>query len=115
MGKPGSDWANRNLSPGQRLGAFQSGVIGYYSKATVFNLDGKVNRDAHRAPLDGEMWRYLCDQKIDYVADWQLLLNRFLVARSRSWEAARLERVKVLRGSRPPPIHVYRVDHGYCP
>jgi hypothetical protein len=110
-----ADWANRNLSSGQRLGAFQSGVIGYYSDATVYNLDGKVNRDAHRALLAGRMWRYLCNAEIDYVADWQYLVKGFLVDRSETWEPGRLERAAILQSNRSRPIHVYRVNHSHCP
>jgi hypothetical protein len=109
------EWAGRNLSPGQRLGAFQSGVIGYYAEATVYNLDGKVNPAVHRAILAGEVWQYLCREKIDYVADWPLLIDRFLVARSRDWNPGRLQLVETFTGNPPSPIHVYRIDQSQCP
>jgi hypothetical protein len=58
-----------NLPGEARIGAFQSGTLGYFKPNTV-NLDGKVNQGALEARRKGELWKYILDQKIDFVVDW---------------------------------------------
>ncbi len=53
-----------------RIGAFQSGVVGYYN-ANVINLDGKVNVDALAAMREKRVEEYVDAERIDYVIDWQ--------------------------------------------
>jgi hypothetical protein len=55
------------LPPPARIGAFQSGVLGYYN-AHVFNLDGKVNAEALDAA--GALNRYVADRSITHLLDW---------------------------------------------
>lgn len=53
-----------------RVGLFQSGVTGYFNP-NVLNLDGKVNADALKALRDKQVAAYLDRAGVDYVVDWQ--------------------------------------------
>jgi hypothetical protein len=55
--------------PAARIGAFQSGVIGYFNP-NVINLDGKVNQAALDALKARRLDRYLDDQNIAVLIDW---------------------------------------------
>lgn len=59
----------RELPREARVGAFQSGVVGFYNE-NVINLDGKVNQPALLALRDKRIEDYLDAEKIDYVIDW---------------------------------------------
>lgn len=52
-----------------RVGAFQSGVTGYYN-SNVINLDGKLNRAALTALREKRVEDYVDAAGIDYVVDW---------------------------------------------
>jgi hypothetical protein len=64
-------WINAHLPPDARIGAWNAGVLGYFSERTVVNLDGLANdREylqflASGAPLQG----YLQQQHINYIVD----------------------------------------------
>jgi hypothetical protein len=58
----------------RRVGAFQSGVIGYFHDGTV-NLDGKVNGAALRASKAGRLGEYVDDVRIDVLIDWPEVLR----------------------------------------
>lgn len=62
------------IEPGARLGAFQAGIYGYFGDRDVVNLDGKVNPAAARALREKRLDRYLADEGIDYVLDWEWVL-----------------------------------------
>jgi hypothetical protein len=55
--------------PGRRIGAFQSGVIGYFNPDVV-NLDGKINGAALRATAAGRLAAYVDGAGIDVLIDW---------------------------------------------
>lgn len=59
----------RNLPKDARVGAFQSGVVGFYND-NVINLDGKVNVDALAAMRTKRVEEYVDEERIDYVIDW---------------------------------------------
>ncbi len=73
-----ADWINKNLPPEARIGAFQSGIIGYFSQARVINLDGVVNQDAFQAIKDKRMLEYIENSGIQYVMDWQWMIEDYL-------------------------------------
>jgi hypothetical protein len=64
-------WINAHLPPDARIGAWNAGVLGYFSDRTVVNLDGLANdREylqflASGAPLQV----YLQQQQIHYIVD----------------------------------------------
>ena len=57
---------------GARLGAFQSGTLGYL-RDDVVNLDGKVNEGALRAQRD--LVGYCEAEGVEWVADWPHLIE----------------------------------------
>lgn len=62
-------WANGNLPPGARIGAFNAGVFNYYCERPVINLDGTTNNDVLPALANRTMWSYIQSEKIDYLID----------------------------------------------
>lgn len=60
----------REIPKEARVGAFQSGVTGYYNE-NVINLDGKVNKAALVAMREKKVEEYLDAARIEYVLDWQ--------------------------------------------
>lgn len=60
------------MHKGERVGAFNSGILAYYSGpgTTIVNLDGLVNNDIYKFARDKQLYEYLIDRKINYVADW---------------------------------------------
>ena len=107
-------WLNENVPADARIGAFQSGVIVYYTDAPVINLDGKVNADAHYAMTKGRMWDYICEQQLDYVVDWPVMIYFLLMQRSHNWGEGNLEQIALLDGW-INPIQVNRVNRERCP
>ena len=57
------------IAAGQRVGAFQAGIYGYFSGRDIVNLDGKVNQDAAAAMRDGHLDDYIRAQKLRYVIE----------------------------------------------
>jgi hypothetical protein len=76
------------------IGAFQTGIVGYYLDRRFVSLDGKTNIDALRAMQDGRIDEYIEAQGIDYLMDWPWVL-RDLLAR-RSTDPDYLERQKLI-------------------
>ncbi len=62
-----------------RVGAFQSGVIGYFD-GNVVNLDGKMNRDALAAIETGTLPAYLDRSDIGYLVDRPSVIDGTLPA-----------------------------------
>ncbi|PJE10099.1 hypothetical protein [Legionella sp.] len=62
-----------HLSPGDRVGAFQSGALSYYapSSVRVINLDGVVNAAAAEAFKNKTMKNYVDSQQMNRFADWE--------------------------------------------
>ncbi|HRF98282.1 MAG TPA: hypothetical protein PLZ51_23905, partial [Aggregatilineales bacterium] len=103
-----------NEPPDAKIGAFQSGVVVYYTHAQVINLDGKVNADAHHAMTEGQMWDYICEQQLDYVVDWPVMIYFLLMQRSENWQEGNLEQIALLDGWINPmqvnKVHLERCD-----
>jgi hypothetical protein len=78
-GLPVAAWLAANTLPEERIGAWNSGVIGYLAGRTVINLDGVVNnelmafvRQADAAPYDlCSLWPYVRAQELDYITDYE--------------------------------------------
>ncbi len=65
-------WGNENLKEDVIIGAFNSGVQGYFSKHTVVNLDGLINQSAYEAMKNRSLWKYLKDQNITHLSDFDI-------------------------------------------
>lgn len=71
-------WQNTNLPAGSKIGVFNSGIAGYFSAHTVYNLDGQVNSLASKHMLEKQMWQYIKSENLDYLADFpQYFTYRF--------------------------------------
>ena len=66
-----ADWINLHTSPKARIGAFNAGIIGFFSHRTVLNLDGVVNNSAYEALRAHRLHDYLVANSVDYVADFK--------------------------------------------
>lgn len=109
-----SIWMNTHLAPTDRIGAFQSGLMGYYSHSQFINLDGKVNVAAHEAMRAGDIWNYICNEaKLNYVVDMQIVMDALLIHRSKNWQESNLT---LVHGTNLPPsspmwqTNIYRVN-----
>jgi hypothetical protein len=67
-----AEWTNSNLPRGTVIGAFNSGVLGYFSNHRVINLDGLVNNKAFAALRDKKLFDYIEEEKIDYLIDFEI-------------------------------------------
>jgi len=63
-------WLAAHAPPGARVGAWNAGLLGYFSERTVVNLDGVVNGDAWRAARAGRLADYAQERRLDLVVDW---------------------------------------------
>lgn len=66
----GAAWLREHLPAGTRVGAWNGGVLGYYSGQHVVMLDGLVNtpRFLRRVLVGGDWSGYLHDERIDVLA-----------------------------------------------
>lgn len=62
-------WGNMHLPKDAVLGAFNAGILGYFSTHTVVNLDGLVNNSALVALEHATLWEYMKQEKISYISD----------------------------------------------
>ena len=67
----------QNYFGSAKVGAFQSGVIGYFNP-NVINLDGKVNPTALDYTKDKRLHLYIDSEKIDVLVDWPGYIDRSL-------------------------------------
>jgi hypothetical protein len=100
------------LPPGERLGSFQAGTYAWFGRREVVNLDGKVNPGALRALREGRLDRYLARERIAWILDWPLLMDRLLLRNSPEppWEL-----VLVDPGRGPLEVALYRVMPAAAP
>jgi len=59
-----------------RIGAFQSGTLGYFLD-NVVNLDGKNNTKALHAVVSKQVIPYMLSQNLKYIADWPEQIGRY--------------------------------------
>jgi hypothetical protein len=85
---------DRNLPPGARVGAFQSGTLSYFATRPVVNLDGVVNGEASQALREKRMLAYIREERLAAVIDAPFIVDALLVRRSDARE------VKALPGIR---------------
>lgn len=58
-----------------RVGAFQSGVIGYFNENTI-NLDGKLDPEALKYLRGKSIQKYVNIKKINVIVDWEGLVDQ---------------------------------------
>jgi hypothetical protein len=94
-------WINRNIPPDALVGAWNAGIMGYYSDRQVVNLDGVVNPSAFEAVRAGRLMAYVREAGIEYVVDSdQALRGEYGVFMGSGWPDA-LEEIAVVCGPDP--------------
>jgi hypothetical protein len=65
-------WSNENLPDDAVGGAFNAGVVGYFTDMRVINLDGLMNGDGILQVARGEqsIWDYVQSEPITYIMDY---------------------------------------------
>lgn len=78
-----AQWLARDTDPDARIGAWNSGVIGYFADRTVIDLDGVVNNSlytfVHRRNVSFDLkdiWEYVQASHIDYITDYENVFQR---------------------------------------
>jgi hypothetical protein len=62
-------YANDAVPKGEQIGAFNAGIVGYFSTHPVINLDGLVNNSAYIAIRDQDEWSYIGSLHLEYLLD----------------------------------------------
>ena len=57
------------------VGAWNAGIISYFSGRSIINLDGLVNDDVYPAVVSGRLARYVADRNIAYIADFPAVFS----------------------------------------
>lgn len=57
------------------IGAWNSGIMGYFTNATIVNLDGLVNNDIFPYIKNNNLFTYIRERKIDHIVDFDFVLN----------------------------------------
>lgn len=78
-------WLNQNVPESAIVGSWNAGVIGYYSKQPVINLDGLINNfELLPYIAENRIDQYILNKKIDYIADIKPTLDLHLADKSLS-------------------------------
>ncbi len=70
-------WVRDNTRKDAVVGAFNSGILGWYAERRVVNLDGVVNPQALRAIESEDLAGYAAAEGISVFADADLMLTRY--------------------------------------
>ena len=62
-----AQWVRENISADAKVGAFDAGIVGWFSGHQLFNLDGLVNQSAYEALLSNSLMSYILSEHIEYV------------------------------------------------
>ena len=98
-----SQWLRTNTPPETRIGAFNAGIVGYFSQRTVINLDGAINNSAFYALRARQLRNYVWDNSIAYIADFRFTVE---VDHNRFWNKGRDE-LELERDRRFPAYPIY--------
>lgn len=109
-----SQYISTELPESTRIGAFQGGLIGFYTGQSVVPLDGKVNVQAREALVEKTMFQYLCAEDIGYLVDQQDQIDNLLVRRTEDWEPANMEKIQALQAEGYSGPVIYKINRGRC-
>lgn len=98
----GARWVDAETPQDARVGAFNSGIIGYFSHRTTVNLDGVMNPDALEAIQERRVAAYIHQRDIQYLADFPYypywLYRPFLGEELPAREVAKFDTVATFQG-----------------
>jgi len=77
-----AQWLNKNISENAIVGSWNAGVIGYYSRQRVVNLDGLINSFS-LVPYIAEdnVAQYIIDEGIEYLSDLEPIFENHVYNR----------------------------------
>lgn len=81
-----AQWINRSVPRTEKVGAFQSGIMGYFSTPAVVGLDGVVNHGAYKALREGRILEYMKAERLRCLVDDPSVLDS-LLSTDRSYAA----------------------------
>lgn len=84
-----------NTEPDAVIGAFQAGTIGYFSGRKTVNLDGVVDSGSLEAMKNNRIDLYVRKRNVDYIADFQPIIDKLFIARSSKPDSLESGYVKV--------------------
>jgi hypothetical protein len=68
-------YIEERLPDGARVGAFNSGIVSYFTNKKVINLDGVVNSDMYQVLRDRQLMAYIRKNDINFVVDHPLVFT----------------------------------------
>lgn len=84
-------WISQNLPEDSRVGAFNAGILGYWSDRQIINLDGVVNKDMYEVLAKKQLWSYIKQKRIQYLCDHErTMIDNFRVF-SNGWDQHHFE------------------------
>lgn len=80
-----AEWLSSETEQNARIGAWNSGMLGYYADRTVINLDGVVNNSLYTYVREREisvydvlgLYEYIQNNQIDYITDYESFLTNY--------------------------------------
>jgi len=67
----GASWIRTNLPEDTQLGSWNAGILGFFSRRDVINLDGVVNNQILQFVRDREICKYLIESHVEMVVDFE--------------------------------------------
>lgn len=104
-------WVADHTEPDAVIGAFNAGMMSYYSRRTTLNLDGVTSWSALDALRGRRVLEFIVEQGVDYLVDYQgYILDSYLPYYGQDHERY-LQLESVLSPEYPPygAVAVYRV------
>lgn len=71
----------RDAPTGQTFGAWNAGILGYFSEGRVVNLDGLMNDSIYEHSINGTLAEYIAGREIDAIVDFPLMFEWLYPAR----------------------------------
>ncbi len=68
-------WIRENTDEDDTIASMNSGIMGYYGKRTVVNMDGVVNPKAFEAIKERRMLNFMRTSGVDYFIDFDFALR----------------------------------------
>ena len=106
------------------VGAWNAGLIAYFSRRPVTNLDGLVNDEIYAYATTGRLLDYLCEHRIRWVLDFSENVENPVLARRAGYADGRLRArlTEELNFSKGDPsrqwmgtdLKLYRLDERAC-
>ena len=75
----GANWIRESLPEDALVGAWNAGILGFFSERVVINLDGVVNNEILPYVRNKEICEYLNDANVEYVADFDNTIYNYWV------------------------------------